>query len=291
MQKRLEHRLFVFTMIVTKAVFIQVMLKILRAHVVVDAPDAVFDVAPEAVDSLSMNITRNIDFLCVQDSLVGITHALKFVIGGEFVGMDGCALLNGFDNNGQNCLALNIRNNHSLDSPQTLHNANHRHFILGAASSLAGVMFAAKIRFICFYVALKRIAAVFIKARANEPEHTPCSLISDTRFSLNLLCGDAATGRGHEIDSIKPGGESSSGFVKDCLRSRMDMITAFLTAKRAARTHEVMFRDFPANFATNAPRPPIAFEPEKTSGIIGEFLAKIIDGVFLHVFFAIFHLP
>lgn len=62
MQKRLKHRLLLLTMIVTKAVFVQIVLKILGTDMMIDAPDTILDVAPEAVDGLSMNVASDVDF-------------------------------------------------------------------------------------------------------------------------------------------------------------------------------------------------------------------------------------
>ncbi len=161
MQKRLEHGLLVLTMIVTKAVFVQVVLKIFRTDMMINAPDTVFDVAPETVDGLSMNVADDVDFCGMQNPLMGVTFALQFVIDRVLVSVDCCPLLNGFSDDRQNRLTSDIWNRYGLDTALSFNDSEHRDLVFGTATALTTALLAAKIRLICFYIALKRIAAVF----------------------------------------------------------------------------------------------------------------------------------
>src|SRR4051812_17343270 len=58
------------------------------------------------------------------------------------------------------------------------------------------------------------IASLFGEQRANLTEHSPRGFVSDASFPLNLLCGDSATSRTHEVHGVEPSLERGSGFLK-----------------------------------------------------------------------------
>src|SRR6266404_3936239 len=71
--------------VVAKAVLIQVGLQILRAHVVVHAADPALHQTPESLDSLGVNISRDINLRAVPDAAMYVAEVLESVVGHEII--------------------------------------------------------------------------------------------------------------------------------------------------------------------------------------------------------------
>ncbi len=55
----LKHRSFVVAVIVSESVFVEVILQVLGADMAIHTIDTAFDIAPEAVNGLSVNIAAD----------------------------------------------------------------------------------------------------------------------------------------------------------------------------------------------------------------------------------------
>ena len=71
-------------------------------------------------------------------------------------------------------------------------------------------------------------------------EDAPCSFVGDTALALNLLRGDAATSRTHEIHRVEPGLERSGGFFKNGSGQRINLSTTVVAAVGGAALDAVM---------------------------------------------------
>ena len=76
--------------------------------------------------------------------------------------------------------------------------------------------------------------------RANLLEHAPRGFVGDASLALNLLCGDSATSRTHEIHRVEPSLERSSGLLEDGPSERVDMIAAMVAGVCGAIAYAVM---------------------------------------------------
>jgi hypothetical protein len=65
LQNPLEQQIALMAPVVPEAVFVQVGLQVLRAHVVIHAADPALHGVPESFDGLSVNVSRNVDSLAV----------------------------------------------------------------------------------------------------------------------------------------------------------------------------------------------------------------------------------
>ena len=119
-------------------------------------------------------------------------------------------------------------------APATFNRADNGNFADHAAPmnlSLAHIFvhvlsLAAYIRFVNFYLAGKRLAILIREHRANLFEHAPCRFVCHSKFALKLLGRDAATGRGHKIDGIKPEAQRRRRFVIDGVCGRVNVMPA-----------------------------------------------------------------
>src|SRR5229473_4259375 len=89
LQNPLKQQVPLVSAVVAKAVLIQVGLQILRAHIVVDAPDSTLHQTPESFDGLSVNVARDINLRAVPDALVNVALRLQTVTGHKVIGKDG----------------------------------------------------------------------------------------------------------------------------------------------------------------------------------------------------------
>ena len=87
-----------------------------------------------------------------------------------------------------------------------LRDAGHDRLPRRAAPPLAARAPAADVRLVDLDLTAER-AAVFGQHLADLAEHPPRRLVGDAEFALELLRGDAAARRGHEVDRVEPEAE------------------------------------------------------------------------------------
>lgn len=88
-QKRKELRFYIVAMIVAKSMFIQVVLQILRAKMVMNATNTIFEVAPKAFGSIGVNIAHYINFMRMKNFMMPITSLGQSIVRRPFVCIDG----------------------------------------------------------------------------------------------------------------------------------------------------------------------------------------------------------
>src|SRR5229473_5632873 len=86
LQNPLEQQIPLMPPVVPEAVFVQVSLQILRAHVVIDSADPAFHSAPKAFDSVGVHVARDIHALAVTDAPMGVAEILQAVVGHKIIG-------------------------------------------------------------------------------------------------------------------------------------------------------------------------------------------------------------
>src|SRR5574341_120681 len=186
-----------------------------------------------------------------------------------------------FLDNGQDCLAFDIRNDNRLDPALTLCHAKSRGFVLRPAPALSASLLAAKVRLVYFNIARQKITT-FVKTTADQFAHAPSRLISNASLALNLFGRNAAASLSHQIDGVEPYSQGSVRLMEDCPGSGMNMMPAFLTAKGSARSHQMMLSNLAAVLAKDTIRPTIILKPFEARGIIGKFVLKVFNRVLVH---------
>ena len=125
-----------------------------------------------------------------------------------------------------------------------------------------------------------QLQAVLGQETPNLAEHAPRGFVSDACFPLNLLCGDSAASRTHEVHRVEPSLEGSSGLLKHGASERLDVITAGLAGIRCAASHAMVFLLGTALLAEGyAIRPALLFDVLKAGVVVRKLGVKIRDGV------------
>ena len=149
----------------------------------------------------------------------------------------------GFDISGDECPDAAFALNHANDGS-----------LVRSATPLA-LALAAVVRLIHFHSAIKsanRSRLFVIQHCANLFEHAPRRLVRHSRFTLNLLRGNSATRRSHQVDRIEPSRERSWRFMEDRSSGRVNMMAAMIARVRGAALHAVMLCDRFTRIAINA---------------------------------------
>ena len=271
LQETPKHRLFIEAPIVTEAVFVQVGLQIVTANRMIDATNSGFHERPEAFNCVRVNLADHVDALAMIDSLMLVSASVKPVVGAEGIGKHSGLREHMFFDESTQGVGFNIGCDEGPNLPFTLDHTDYRSFLGSASACSFGT--APVIRFVHFDLATEsanRPALFVTKHGADLFEHAPRRFIGDASLALNLRCGDAATGSGHEVDRIEPSRQRSWRLVKDRVSGRMHMIAAMLTAVRRAAGHAVMLCDLLAFLAKDAVRIETVLEPFEAGGIVGE---------------------
>src|SRR5262249_2992676 len=120
----------------------------------------------------------------------------------------------------------------------------------------------------------------FGQQRANLLKHSPSSFVGHSSFALDLLSGNAATGRSHQIHCVEPQAQRSSGFLKDGSCKWVDVIPAMIASVSSATRDAVMLPLFAALFTVcQSVRKSLFFQKLKAEIIIRKFFVELFDGV------------
>lgn len=122
---------------------------------------------------------------------------------------------------------------------------------------------------------------VFLKQFPDLREHAPCRLVRDASFALDLLCGNAATGRSHQVYGVEPELQGRGRFMEDRSSRRVFVMAAIIARVRWTASIAMMPRHLVANLAMNALRVQIPPQPIEASGIVGEHGVEVHDGELL----------
>ena len=120
---------------------------------------------------------------------------------------------------------------------------NHSHdWSFGLVNHVAAFGAPANIHFVDFHRRSLQLQ-ILRQQSTNLPEYAPRGFVGDASLALDLLCGDSATGRTHEVHSLKPDSQRSAGLLKDGSRQRVHVMPAVIAGIRSATSHAVMLAD------------------------------------------------
>lgn len=248
--------------------------------------DPALDEGPEALDAVGVDVANDVNLRGMLDApmVVAPPHVREPVIAMQLIGIDGALRQDVLTSQREKCRARNVVDGQSLDAAAPLDDTKNRSLGFVAAHGPAGSVLplAAHVRFVHLDSAVKR-SRVVLKKLANLVEHPPSRLVGHTRLPLNLLRGDAAACRCHQVDSVEPSAERSAGLVKDRASRGMDVMAAAIAGIRAATRHAMMLRDAVALLAEHAIRVKVLTEPFKTSVIVGEHLIEVPESKANHL--------
>src|SRR5262249_33218817 len=198
------------------------------------------------------------------------------VVNRKIISKDNALWQNTFLDNRENGLCLNVWSDLRDYTAATFCNTEHRSLAISNRRASTHSTFPATL--FSFYVGLihlyRRSLQLYVlrKQTANLSEHTPCSLIGNASFALNLLGRDSTTGRAHEVHCIKPETERSSGLLKDGSRKRVNVIAAMVAGIGSATRDAVMLSFLLAFRAIGYSRGiTLLFDVFKAGIIIGKF--------------------
>lgn len=157
----------------------------------------------------------------------------------------------------------------------------NRRLLFVASSGPSPVAFppSAEIGFIHFHAVALQLQ-ILREQSPNLLKHPPRRFIRDACFPLDLLCGDSAPCRSHQIHGIEPEPKRSAGLLKDRPGHRRDHASAVVTSICRATCNAVMLPLKAAFVAMrDAPRKPLFLQEFNASVIVRELIVKVIDRV------------
>jgi len=246
----------------------------------INAGYATLDQRPEVLDIVSVNLPSNVDFGTVLNPFMLVAKPCYVVITRKFISVKNRIGGYIFCNKRDNGRPFDIGNGGSHDPALSLDYPDNSNLALGSSASFA-VPNTADIGFVNFNFASKdRIG--FAKQSPDLFEHSPSRFISNTSFPLNLLRRDTTSGRCHSVNNLKPSPQRRSRLMKDSTRSRINLVVAIVTVIAWAISKLMMLGHSLANWALNALRPAMVFNPFKASIVIRKSLVKVFDGKLVH---------
>src|SRR5882724_2507789 len=288
LQNRPELLISHIATVVAKTVLVQVGLQILRAHVVVDPADPPLHKAPKPFDSLSVNIYLNINLRAVPDALVDVAVGLQAIVGNEVIGKHGAPWQDVFLRQAVKGFLCGIGSHASYDAANARWSAALGHpdncnlvaSVRGTPLPALMPTLSAVVHLIHLNRRTLQLQTVLGQKTPNLAEHAPRCFVGDASFPLNLLCGDTAASRAHEVHGIKPQSKRGGSFLKDCSGQRIDVIAAMVARIGGAVAHAVVLALDAALLAlSDATRPALLFDVFQTRIIVGKLAIKIRDGV------------
>src|SRR5882672_111053 len=164
-----------------------------------------------------MNVPIHIHFVFVTDLIVLVAKRLSIrafqglnaLVAGIFVCVDHTAGNHVLFNDRSKLVGSHACNDFCYNLAAALNEANNGNLSLIAAHRSANPVLAltTEIGFVNLYRRSLQLQITLRQERANLLEHAPSSLVGNSSLALNLLCGDAATCRTHEIHRVEPSAE------------------------------------------------------------------------------------
>jgi len=265
------------------------------ANIVIHALNTVLYQRPEAFDGLRMNVASYIDFLAVTNApmVVVILRAAEAVVNRVVIRKHKVRGQDVFFNQSLHSVFLNIGSHEGANAPLALNDSDYRRFsfLVRSASAALHSLLAPEVHFVNFYGLLasakfRRIFG-FVQHGANLLKHAPRGLVSYARLALNLFRGDAATGLGHEVDSIEPSGERSGRLVEDRASGRVNVMAATVARVGRATRNAMMLGGRFALGAIDAFRVQAIAKPFEAGRIIWELSLEVFQRVRQHVRLAV----
>jgi len=252
----------------------------------INAGYATLDQRPKVLDVVGVNLTSDVDFSTMLDSLMLVAEPCYMVIAWKLVGVKNCIGRYVFDYERNEGRPFNVRNGCSHNSALPLNDANDGDLAFCSSTPLA-MPDTANIGLINLdFASEDRIG--FAEQCPDLLEHSPSGFVGDTSFPLNLFGGDSASGRSHPVYDLKPSPKWCSRFVEYSPRSWVNLMVAIITVIACAIGKFVVFSHSLANWTLNAVRPAMVLNPFKASIVIWESLVKVSDSKFVHSWYRFF---
>src|SRR5271157_4099387 len=266
----------------------------MTANIVIDATDAAFYKAPEPFDGVGVSVAHNIDLLAVPDAPMPISVDVvsEVVINRVVVSEHHTFGQDVFLDNAHDGVLLNVLRGVCADAALALDNSdNGRLFLVttGGATTIPALA-STDVGFVNLDSGATLPAqrtVIVAQHRANLSEHAPRRFIGHACFPLNLLCRNAASSRGHQVDRVEPRCEWRWRFVKDGISGWMNVMSTVIARIRRTALDAVMFCDRFAGFAVDAVWIQVISEPFKAGRIVGELAVKLFLGVRRHLWLAV----
>src|SRR5208282_5614234 len=258
------------------------------ANRMIDTTNSALDQRPETFDGIRVNFANDVDAFAVIDSLVCVSASVKAVVGAESVGEDNRLREYVFFDESAQRVGFNIGSDERPDLSLALHHANNRSF--GSSTATRAFSLAPIVGFVHFDLAPESAdrPALFVGQHgANLFEHAPRRLVGDSGFALNLLCGDTATGLGHEVDRIEPNRKRGGRFMEDRVCGRMNVMAAMIARIGWTADNAVMLCNRVARLTKDAVWVQVVAEPFKAGRIVWELFLEVFQRVRQHVRFAV----
>ena len=225
----------------------------------IDAANPALHEAPESFNGISVNVPVHIDPLLVTDLKVpihalpvGLTHRTKPFVARIFVGVHDSARNDVLGHNVHDLVCGESREDSRDDlATRSLDNADHGNLSLVSAHRATSSVFAlsAVVGFIYLDRWPLQLQITVRHERADLLEHAPSGFVSDSGLALNLLCGNAATSRAHQVRSIEPQPKRSGGLLENSPRQWVDVAAAMIASIGSAASHAVVLPILLALFA------------------------------------------
>src|SRR5438270_693829 len=217
LQNRSEDQIALISPVIPERIFIQIGLQIFLGNLMINATNSAFNQGPQTVNRLRMNIASDVNFLTVINSLMRVSSLRKIVVSDPIICEHRGLRQDALFRNSQKVLLCRILRSESDCASLPFHDADNAllwRISRGTPTLPAALALRAKIAFVHLH-AISLQLHIFSEKRPNLPEHTPCSLVSDAGFPLNLLCGNSAASGTHEVHRLKPDAQRRGAFLED----------------------------------------------------------------------------
>src|SRR6266576_6008261 len=145
-----------------------------------------------------MHISRNVHAGAMPDSVMVVIARIQFVVGRIIIGKYSCARQSVLADHTVQSGFFGIRGHDSNHSALAFDHADYGSFWLDDTAKAFCSW--ANVHLIGFdTLSNSADGRIFFQHGTNLLEHPPCCLVSNPSLALNLLCGDAATSRIHQV--------------------------------------------------------------------------------------------
>lgn len=204
----------------------QILRKMLPRDVNMRSANRPLDHRPEAFKAIGVRIAANI-FLCgVINRAVNVPLLIKTFVRAVFICADKRRLFDIRLNMREQSFMGRVRHNLGHYIAVALQHPENDGLAERSASARAGAD-AADIGFVGFHVARERLVAVCLThVKADQVRHAEGRGVAHAKLALQFLRGNAVTGRGEQVDGIKPFGQGRVTIGKNCALHWMNVVAA-----------------------------------------------------------------
>ena len=266
-------------MVVPEAILVQIGLKVLRRHCMVDAINPALDQRPESLNGVGVDETTGVSLGRVLNRLVGIAELLDKVVASQFVRVDRSVDVSRhlLPKNGQQSPSLDVGYNLGCHRATALNDADHGSLALQAPATLPAPL-PSKVGLVNLNAAEHGLLSLPHHA-PDLVEHAPSRLVGHSNLSLELLGRYAAAGRSDQEEGMEPTPQRRRAVVEDGVCRGADLGTTELTAIGLPSLDPVVLRDLLALRTKDAVRPTGLYQKLKTGVVIRELVVKLLQRV------------